>query len=96
MRQTGRTFRTVLAAALALSNGRDTMIVCRDDMMARYTMDKVRDVLHTFGIMDHDLLTHTRRTVTFMDTTIKAVTIYETNSPAFKRNRDIEVIHDDV
>jgi len=95
MRQTGRTFRTVLGAALALSNGRDTIIICRNEMMARYTMDRVRDILHTFGIMDHDLLTHTRRTITFMDTTIKAVTLFETNSPTFKSLRGIEVIHDE-
>jgi len=95
MRQTGRTFRTVLSAALALSNGTDTIIVCPTGVMAEATIRKVKEVLNTFGIMDHGLLTHTKRTITFMDTKLKAVSLHDMNSPAFKGIRGVEVIQDE-
>jgi len=94
MRATGRTFRAILKAALALSGGEDTVVVCINYTEAARFIKEVSKILHLQGITSHPLASVDKYSIRFMDTHLTAVTVHDRNSPAFKGRRYTNIIED--
>ena len=94
MRATGRTFRTVLNAALALSEGQNMVVVCINYSEAQRFIQSVLRIFDTQGIVEHPLLTHTKYHIKFMDTHLTTISVHDRNSPAFKGRGNIVILED--
>ena len=84
MRATGKTFRAVLNATLALSEGHNMIVVSLNYTEASRFIREVLDILDTHGIVNHPLLSYTKYSIRFMDTELRTISVHDRNSPAFK------------
>jgi len=84
MRATGRTFRVILKAALALSEGQDTVIVCLNYKEAARTIREVLEICNLYGLVSHPLFSYAKYGITFMDTKLRTIAPHDRNSPTFK------------
>ena len=93
MRATGKTFRNILKATLALSEGEDTAIVCLNYTEASRTIQSILRILETQGLIEHPHLHYTKYSITFMGTRLITVSLHDRNSPVF-RGSNYTIIED--
>lgn len=82
LRCTGRTFRTLLNAIAAASEGKDVIFVGRTTIVAEDACYKMHKIIEQYGIANNSFYQRTRNSIQFPAGSIKCIGSHEKNSPS--------------